>query len=179
MATKKISDLTLRSGFDETCIVPVDDATQTWRVTGAQMLTFLQSAANVATIWAAFTAKTSSVGDDVLVMLDSAASYATKKITRANLFKKTVRTATTTDSPTDADDVVLCNAASAGFTVNLPAASGRTGKVFTFKKTDSTTNVVTLDGNASETIDGATTRTLTLQYEAVNLVCDGSNWHIV
>lgn len=41
MATKKISDLTLRSDFDETCLLPVDDATQSWRVTGAQIQSFL------------------------------------------------------------------------------------------------------------------------------------------
>jgi hypothetical protein len=41
MATKKISDLTLRSDFDATCNLPSDDATQTWRVTGAQMLAWL------------------------------------------------------------------------------------------------------------------------------------------
>lgn len=41
MATKKISDLTLRSDFDETCLIPVDDATQSWRVTGAQIQSFL------------------------------------------------------------------------------------------------------------------------------------------
>ena len=40
MATKKISDLTLRSNFDDTCQLPADDSSQTWRVTGAQMKTW-------------------------------------------------------------------------------------------------------------------------------------------
>lgn len=40
MAQKQISDLTLRSDFDGTCSVPVDDASQSWRVTGAQILAY-------------------------------------------------------------------------------------------------------------------------------------------
>lgn len=45
MAQKKITDLTLRSSFDETTNFPVDDATQTWRVTGAQMVAYLKTLA--------------------------------------------------------------------------------------------------------------------------------------
>lgn len=41
MAQKKISDLTLRSDFDATCQLPVDDASQSWRVTGAQIKAFI------------------------------------------------------------------------------------------------------------------------------------------
>lgn len=38
MANKQISDLTTRSGgFDDTVMFPVDDATQTWKLTGAQL----------------------------------------------------------------------------------------------------------------------------------------------
>lgn len=42
MAQKKITDLTLRSDFDATCNLPVDDTTQTYRVTGAQLNNFLK-----------------------------------------------------------------------------------------------------------------------------------------
>jgi hypothetical protein len=41
VAQKKIGDLTLRSSFDATCSLPVDDATQTWRCTGAQLKTYM------------------------------------------------------------------------------------------------------------------------------------------
>lgn len=77
------------------------------------------------------------------------------------------------------DELILCNAASGAITLNLPAASSSTGKTLRIKKTDtSLANAVTLDGNSSETIDGATTTTLNTQYETVEIVCDGSNWHI-
>lgn len=41
MAQKKIADLNLRSDFDDTCQLPADDATQTWRITGAQVKAYL------------------------------------------------------------------------------------------------------------------------------------------
>jgi len=44
MSQKKITDLTLRSSFDETCILPTDDSSQTWRVTGQQILNFMKTA---------------------------------------------------------------------------------------------------------------------------------------
>jgi microcystin-dependent protein len=43
MAQKKITDLSLRSDFDATVNLPGDDASQTWRVTGAQIKTWLKS----------------------------------------------------------------------------------------------------------------------------------------
>lgn len=44
MAQKKITDLQLRADFDDTCNIPVDDAVQTWRSTGAQFLAFIKTA---------------------------------------------------------------------------------------------------------------------------------------
>lgn len=41
-----------------------------------------------------------------------------------------------------------------------------------------TANAVTIVGVSSQTIDGATSRALTLRYESVCLVSDGANWHI-
>lgn len=42
MAQKKITDLTLRSDFDATVNLPGDDTSQTWRVTGQQILDFVK-----------------------------------------------------------------------------------------------------------------------------------------
>ena len=76
-------------------------------------------------------------------------------------------------------DIYLCDATSAAFTVTLPTAVGNKGKVFVFKKTDSTLNKITLDPNGSETIDGKTTVKLCTQYELFKIVSDGSNWQII
>ena len=77
------------------------------------------------------------------------------------------------------DNLVLCDDTAASFTLTLYAASGNSGKQVLVKKTVATVNTITIDGNASETIDGATTTTVNTQYEQVTLVCDGSNWHIL
>jgi hypothetical protein len=77
------------------------------------------------------------------------------------------------------DDVILADSSSAAFTLTLPTAVGNTGKVFRVKKTDSSFNAVTIDGDGTETIDGATTTTLNTQDETLTIVSDGSNWEII
>jgi hypothetical protein len=74
----------------------------------------------------------------------------------------------------------VCTGTSADYTVTLPAASGNTGKFIGFRmgSASALTKMVTLDGNASETIDGALTRIM-WAYETCVLKCDGSNWHKV
>jgi hypothetical protein len=80
----------------------------------------------------------------------------------------------------DEGDMILCNATSGAFTVTLPAAAtAGDGFAVRIKKTDSSTNAVTIDGNGSETIDGQTTYILYNQYDSAHLVCDGSNWHVM
>lgn len=89
-----------------------------------------------------------------------------------------VTSKSTTYTATTSDDVILVSSASA-WTLTLYAASGNSGKILTIKKTSSDFNAVTIDGNASETIDGATTTTVDTQYESIRIICDGSNWHII
>lgn len=74
---------------------------------------------------------------------------------------------------------VICDASGGAFTVTLPAASGITGRIYHVKKTDSSGNAVTVDGNASETIDGGTTAALSAQYESVMIICTGSEWFVI
>jgi len=92
-----------------------------------------------------------------------------------------VETVTTTSATLGDDDyVVLCDDATAGgqITLTLPAAASHTGRVYFMKKLGATANIV-VDGNASETIDGNLTHTLSAQFEGISIVCDGSNWHII
>ncbi len=87
------------------------------------------------------------------------------------------KTANYTVSTNDGDNVQVNVSASGGaVTIVFYAASGNAGKIITVKKTDSSANAVTLDGNASETLDGATTLTLSAQHDSATLVCDGTNW---
>jgi len=79
---------------------------------------------------------------------------------------------------TSNDDVVFANADGASsFTLTLPAAASNSGKVYRIKKTGSDiSKTITIDGNLSETVDGAATYILYTLGEEVEIVCDGSNW---
>lgn len=94
-----------------------------------------------------------------------------------NIGNRIVASATTTFPADSEDDVILCDATSAGFSVTLPAAATHTGKTYVIVKTDATNNRVTIDPNASETIDGLTTGYLDRRYQSIEIVCDGSEWH--
>ncbi len=83
--------------------------------------------------------------------------------------------ATSTATTAAANELIVANAASAGFTVTLPAHSS--GIQVWVKKVDSTANVVTVSSPAG-LIDGASTATLDVQYEALTIISDGTNWHI-
>lgn len=89
------------------------------------------------------------------------------------------RTISATGAALATDYLLLVNAASGAVTVNLPAAASADGALIVVKKTDASANAVTLDANASETIDGATTQTLAAQYDALTIACDGAAWWIV
>jgi hypothetical protein len=67
------------------------------------------------------------------------------------------------------------NGASA-VTINLPAVASNDGLELVFKLLG--TGTATLDGNASETIDGATTLALSSQNSSVNIVATSSGWRI-
>lgn len=78
------------------------------------------------------------------------------------------------------DEFIPVSASGGAFTVTLPTAVGATGKVYTIKRTDQTlANLVTIATTSSQTIDGVTTTNLATQYESVEIVSDGSNWHIL
>lgn len=89
-------------------------------------------------------------------------------------------TSTSTDITLNATHcTVLVDASGAARTITLPAASGCTRRIYTIKKTDNSANVVTIDGNASETIDGATTQPLNTQWEYLKIQCNGTAWFII
>ena len=76
---------------------------------------------------------------------------------------------------TDADYVIDCT--SGTFTVTLPASSGRTGRILIIKNSGAGT--ITVDGNSSESIDGAATVTLSVQYATIQIMSDGTNWKTI
>jgi hypothetical protein len=90
-------------------------------------------------------------------------------------FKQNYVTKTGAYTATDADYVIDCT--SGTFTVTLPASSGRTGRILIIKNSGAGT--ITVDGNGAETIDGAATYSLAVQYATVQIMSDGTNWKII
>lgn len=75
------------------------------------------------------------------------------------------------------DYIVLGDTTSAAITFVLPTAVSNAGKEYVTKNMG--TNNLTIDGNGSETIDGATVKVLTNKYASVNLISDGANWILI
>ena len=94
----------------------------------------------------------------------------------SNTYKVVSKTATYTAA---SESVILVDASSGAVTINLPAASGLSGREYTVKKIDSSTNIVTVDANGGETIDGVLTKLLYTENESVAIICDGTNWEIL
>ena len=100
------------------------------------------------------------------------------QVTATDGYVHAIANKTTTYTITEEDEFITADASGGAFTITLPTVSGHTGKVFHVKKTDSSANAVTVDGNGAETIDGSTTAVIRKQYDALRLVCDGTEWWI-
>ncbi len=73
-------------------------------------------------------------------------------------------------------DIVLVDASSGAVTITLPSPSS--GAKVRVKKTDASTNIVTVSPSATETIDGSSSHSISKQYETYEYVSDGTNWFI-
>lgn len=80
---------------------------------------------------------------------------------------------------TSSDTVIMASAASGNVDITLPTASSVSGYRFYIKRTDSSGNTVTISRSGGDTIDGATSKTLHLQYMCLTVLSDGSNWFII
>jgi hypothetical protein len=96
-------------------------------------------------------------------------SFATTNVTRS-----VGATLSATDFST------VCNNITGAVTMTLPTAAGIAGRVYILKKTSAAGNNVTVAGyNGTETIDGATTYTITNQYSYLMIQSNGTNWYIL
>ena len=87
-----------------------------------------------------------------------------------------VRAVTTATTVIDSDGLILVDATGGGVTVTLPPVVGVAGRRFTLKKTDASGNAATFDGDGTETIDGATTKSTTTRYATITVQSDGVVW---
>lgn len=79
---------------------------------------------------------------------------------------------------TSTQTVVIANCAS-NCTQTLPTAVGVSGKTYSIKMINAAPTQVTVGTTSSQTIDGATTQILYIQYTNLEVISDGSNWHIL
>lgn len=121
-------------------------------------------------------------GDDEFVMKDFAQTLTNKTLTTPTINGENHANVTkvNTDSPytiTATDYVIRADATSGNITLNLPTAASIAGRIYTIIRKDilSSTNIVTIDGSGSETIDGLLTWKL-LPGEKIVVQSDGTNW---
>lgn len=92
----------------------------------------------------------------------------------------TVASCTTTANCTTAlggvwNKTLLVDTTAGNVTVNLPTAVANSGKTITVKKVSSDGNVVNIDANGTETIDGSLTTTLSSYQSSIQLISNGTN----
>jgi len=80
----------------------------------------------------------------------------------------------------DAARLLRVDASLGDVTLTLPtaAAMGDDKPAIWIKRIDNSANTVTIDGNGSETIDGALTYSLASQHQSAALRCNGSVWNL-
>lgn len=117
-------------------------------------------------------AGTDSVGTD----LDDHLRDIKKNIRFASNTPVQAKTTAYTVVATDHNTMLNVDASASAVTVTLLAAATAGDGFRVGVRRANATNNVTIDGNASETVDGSITKALTAQYESTYLVCDGTNW---
>ena len=86
------------------------------------------------------------------------------------------------DSAGDPTDIYLVTTASSTIVATLPAAASAdaaAGRVVTIMKVDSGGGSVTIDGDGSDTINGAATVSLASQYNYRTIVSNGTTWFVI
>lgn len=90
----------------------------------------------------------------------------------------------TTYSVLTTDNMVTADASSAGFTLTLPPikSNGLGGKTYIFKKIDSTRNIITVAASSTDsvanTIEGQSSRVITIQNGYMAVMAVGYNWKV-
>jgi len=75
--------------------------------------------------------------------------------------------------------IIYVDTTSNAVIINLPAAASSAGKSYIIKKITGGSNYVTIDANASESIDGDPEVILYVQYDTLKLNCNGTEWFII
>lgn len=90
-----------------------------------------------------------------------------------------VKQITANETADNGEMVIFASAAPSAIAYSLPAAATYPGRIITVKKIDSSANAVTIETSAGETIDGASSKSITVQWNFYTFISNGSNWFII
>jgi hypothetical protein len=98
-------------------------------------------------------------------------------VTSAVKISTATKTADYTVLDDDGYEQIFVNPTGKTITITLPTASANTGRRLIVKVTHAG-GAVTVNGEGSETIDGATTFVMQSQYDFLDITCNGTTWFI-
>lgn len=170
MAQKKITELTLISSITDSVNFVIDNGIQSYRGTAAQIKAYILAASSIATAMIQDAAITTAKILDANVTRDKLAAGA--------FAKKSIRSVAATGAALVTDDIIELSGAT--FTLTLYAASGNAGRILELIHAGTTgSQIYTIDGNSSETINGYADWKLYKNGERLRIYCDGTNWKIL
>lgn len=77
------------------------------------------------------------------------------------------------------DTILLADCTTGNVTFTLPTTASASGRIFYFKKIDSSANLMIIQANGSEIIDSLNTQSTNTQFESFTVVSDSSQWWII
>ena len=115
-------------------------------------------------------------GDDNVTLTTEQTIIGVKTLTRVRFAAQAVTAATYTVG-TDYN-LYFCDTTDNAITLDLPTAASITGEIIAIKLVDAT-NALTIDPDGAETLDGASTRVLSILNDFVIIASDGTNWRVI
>lgn len=91
---------------------------------------------------------------------------------------KTVSSANYIVLDNDGYNTILVTTGASDRTITLPTAADNAGRILSIYKVDSGAGKTIVDGEGSETINGATTVELLFVRNSVTIICDGTSWYV-
>lgn len=113
--------------------------------------------------------------------LDLPVGLLTPKISLTGPVRRSILSKTASYTITDTDpDIVVVGVISAHATITLPTAADNTGRIITvIIDGEPGSYDVVVDGEGAEKINGAATKTNSVIYSYLRLLCNGTGWNII
>ena len=122
-----------------------------------------------------------TIGNTSVTLGGTTTSLGNVTLTNAttNGLTKALVTKTANYTATIVDCTILGNASAGNITITLPTAASVAGRFYVVKKVDSSANTVTVATTSAQTIDGQSTKVLSIQYDGLQVQSDNANWVII